>query len=60
MVGLSCYSEQKRDGMLAENARKFIRLLLWCQSGANEESEDFGPFESSNFVKPGYVSLQGK
>jgi len=60
LVAIQNKSETMALGMLAENARKFIRLLPWCQSGANEESEDLGPFESSTFVKPDFVSLQGK
>ncbi|OJD27085.1 hypothetical protein ACJ73_01525 [Blastomyces percursus] len=60
LVAIQNKSETEAIGVLAENARKFIRLLPWCQfdSNSNAESGDLGPFESLTFVKPDFVSLQ--
>lgn len=60
LVAIQNKSETKVLGMLAENTRKFICLLPWCQFDANAESRDLGLFESSTFVKPDFMSLQGK
>jgi dipeptidyl-peptidase-3 len=58
LVAIQNKSETKTLGLLAERAHYFISLLPWCQNDSKAGPGDLGPFESSTFVKPDFVSLQ--
>ncbi|KAG9229300.1 peptidase family M49-domain-containing protein [Amylocarpus encephaloides] len=58
LVAIQNKSETEILGLLAKRAEHFIRLLPWCQNDSKAGPGDLGPFESSTFLKPDFVSLQ--
>ncbi len=60
LVAIQNEAETKSLKMLAQDAMKFIRLLPWCRLNAKMQIEDLGAFENSVFVKPDFMSMEGK